>query len=133
MAKKKSRKVPNRETIHFRPGEELGRLISDAAKQLSISRGECAKRFVALAIRGLDNRFYELAERLCHCEYGVPTFDDCCHLLFVQIANENAKRGELSPDEKYSIGESFVEGMEMIHGGIKTAKEKKVEIQVHLT
>lgn len=131
--RKPPKKVPLGETIHFRPGEELGRLIAETADQLALSRGECAKRLVGLAIRNMDLSYYGLAARLGECMYGGTTFDECCHHLHVAIATEDAGRGELSAEDKYRAAESLVAQHELLHGQQKTAEQTKVEVKIVLS
>jgi hypothetical protein len=133
MATKKPPKaVPLAEAIHFRPGEELGRLIADTADQLALSRGECAKRLVGLAIRNMDLTYYGLADRLGACMYGGTTFDECCHHLHVAIATEAAEQGELSAEDKYRVAKLLVDQHELLHGKQRTAEETKVEVKIVL-
>ena len=64
---------------------------------------------------------------------GGTSFDQCCHHLYVAIATEEAKQGNLDTEEKYKVAESLVVQHELLHGKYEAAEQKKVEIKIRLS
>lgn len=138
MGKKKStrgKRNPDTDMVHFRPGAELGALIGRFAKEFSISRGEVAKRFTALTIRGFDLGFYPLAEELMLYLYGGSTFDEACHQLHVAVVQDFGKASdvfEIPREEKLSTVETVVEQYRSMRELEDETEHKKTKIQVYL-
>lgn len=58
---KKASSTPRRESpIQFRPGTELGQLVTDFSRSQGLKEGEACRRLIALAVTGMDGRYYPL-------------------------------------------------------------------------
>ena len=140
MAKKKRAKkkaVDPMETIHFRPGPELGALIGQLADKLTISRGEAAKRLVSLAIRGLDIGFYEFANEYTEYLYGSGGFDEACHHLHVAVQDDaddpHQEVIDIERDKKLNAVRIHLERYRALKSFEEEAQKKRVSIKIHRT
>lgn len=136
MAKKKKSSKSNShvEMIHFRPGRELGELISELAKESQISRGEAAKRMTGLAIRGLDSEIYQYAEELTQYLYGAASFDEACHHIAVAIHKSAADAGiepqDMHREDQLHHVRELLEHHRIISGVTEKAKEQRISIKL---
>ena len=140
MPRKKTPKISPIETIHFRPGRDLGGRIDQLASELMLSRGETAKRVVSLALRDMDlEGFYPLANRLVELEYDGITFDEACHRLHVAIIQEEAKSQQgnspsvQSKEERLEIAKGVIRGYELMRGIESHAETHQLRIQLFRT
>ena len=93
MARKKSsRDIPPEETVHFRPGELLGRLIGRFGDEHGLSRGEAARRLTSLAARGLTIDVHDEIVELS--TYANCDFDSAAQTVLVEIAAGDAERAK---------------------------------------
>lgn len=140
--KKKSSVTPqdtgaDREMIHFRPGPELGRLVSQLADQFMLSRGEACKRMTSLAIRGFDLEFYAIADDLTPLLYGSGSFDEACHHLQVAVLESvglsNEKVPELTTiprEQKLDAARNYLAQRRMLSGIEEEVKEQRIQIRL---
>jgi len=132
MGKKKATKtVPDNETIHFRPGAELGRLIAETAAQLALSRGEVAKRMTGLALRGLDFEDYAQIAELTDYMYGAG-FDEACHQVHVAILTRRIGQTDepLTSDDRRLVVKQVLDHHRTIRGIQEEAQVQRVQIVV---
>lgn len=141
MARKRSRKaISTTETIHFRPGRDLGEKIDQLANELMLSRGEAAKRVVSLAIREMDLAdYYPLASRLVELEYNGITFEDACHRLHVAIVQEETEhrkggRGSsFGSEDRLEAARKVIRGYELMRGLEEDSERQELKIQLFRT
>lgn len=134
MPKKSSKQLNHREMVHFRPGEELGRLLSEMSAQSGISRGEAAKRCVSLAIRGLDLDLYAYAESLIELLYGNASFDEAVHHLHVAIHERAVETGQdvssLNKDERIEAVKALIDSYRFMRGHEEKVEHQRISIRL---
>ena len=131
MPKKSDPKKLLLDTVQFRPGPELGKLISDFADAWRTSRGDAAKRLVALAIHGLDLDFAPLVQELTTYLYGNRDFDDACHQIHVMI--DEAKDPKAAPqthDEKLDLVKQKIAQYRMLRGLEEVSEQTRLQVRI---
>ena len=136
--KKKSAKTTDyTDMITFRPGPELGRLISRFADLRDLSRGEVARRAAALALRDMDLEYYSLIEEAAALSYGAG-FEHAIHQIHVAIIQADVERAKspggstLTHDERLDVASSVVEAMRILRG--ETLEEpEKIKVRQYRT
>lgn len=136
MAKKKtSREISPGETIHFRPGELLGRMIGRFGDDRGLSRGEAARRLASLSVRGLGVESYELIEELSG--YAGCDFDAASQTVYVEIAAEDAVRAKAKQAPQNALEREEVVSLVRLrfHSAYYmalSAKEQKKQVHIRL-
>ena len=132
MAKARREKIPIREAVHFRPGEKLGQVLSYLAEQLGVSRGECAKRMVSLAIHGFDLDFYPIVDALTSCPLAHSNFDECCHRLLVYICKQTEESCKLSQQEKLALTQTYMTQLQRVCQHLADIKSLSLKLSLQL-
>ena len=118
-------------TIVFRPGAELGKTLGELATQWIVSRGEAAKRLVALAIHELDLGYVVHINALMDLAYGGVTFDGACHQLHVVIDEKQKDKSKLLTDvERLSAVQQHIEMLRMMRGVEKKAEQTRLTVRL---
>jgi hypothetical protein len=91
MTSKKKNQSPTRvPPVQMRSGPELGQMLQEFAAQHNLQVNEACKCLVALAVTGLDRRFYELLKQLALGMGGANAFVRAC--VYVHTSLEGAGR-----------------------------------------
>jgi hypothetical protein len=134
MKRKPPKKISPSETVHFRPGPELGRAIGDLATAWKTSRGDCAKRLASLALHGLDIDFYDTAMQLmAYSDTG--DFDQACQRIHVQICTVESDRRSGAPlekQEKLQIARELAVKFLFVHEIEHKAEQQRIKIKIYL-
>jgi hypothetical protein len=79
VARAKRKHSPKQEPpIQFRPGVELQQLVLTFATEHDLSVNEACKYLAALAVTGLDCRYYDLMFQMAQAMGGPNAFVRCC-------------------------------------------------------
>ncbi len=126
------RKVKDSETVHFRPGDELGRSIGELADAWDVSRGEVAKRLVCLGIHHLDIEFHDVVVELADYMYGNTFFDFACHQIHIAILQHDSMKteGKQTLEERLKIAKDHVADYRKLRGLEEVAKSRVVTVSV---
>jgi len=98
MAKEKA----DDDAVHYRPGEALGRTLSELAGKWRLSRHEAGKRLALMAAHELEIYCYNLLADMAQLTGGVHAFETSCR--HIQAAVESANQLRKSRNQK-SLGE----------------------------
>src|SRR5690242_9834648 len=63
-SKRTAARAPRESPIQFRPGTELGRLVTEFSAANRLSDPEACRCLIALAVTGMDARYYRLLRQL---------------------------------------------------------------------
>ncbi len=113
MARAKKKRAPKQgPPLQFRPGAELERLVVDFAARHHIESNEACKALVALAVTGLDARYYGLMRQLADALGGTNAFIRAC--VRVDTALHAARRAsgrlmQLDPERALFIQDTVRE------------------------
>lgn len=138
MAKKKkaSKNTDYTDMITFRPGAELGQLITRFADQNNLSRGEVARRAASLALRDMDLGFYALIEEAATLSYGCG-FEEASHQIHVAIIQAEVDRSKadagvkLGREQKLDVARNVVGAIRMLRGESLEEQPEKIKVYQH--
>lgn len=123
------------ETIQFRPGPALGRMVSGFAETWQVNRHHVGKRLIALAVYGLDVSNYESVAQLAQAMGGLHDFVRAAEHIRVAIDSANRARRllkspELSEQEKQSFVQQTAREFKGAHSDPTGRKDKAMKRHV---
>lgn len=89
--------------VSFRPGAEIEGLLSSFAARRAVSLNEACKHLSALAVVGLDGRYYMLVVRMAEATGGPGAFGRACAHVHTTLAAVARSGGRRSEDERVRL------------------------------
>ncbi len=100
MARQRTNPPKRREPpVQFRPGVELMQLVQAIAALHALDINEAYKRLAALAVSGMDVRYYALIDEMAAAMSGSSSFTRCCSHIHTSLQTAGRLQDEIPMDE----------------------------------